>query len=147
MGTAELDATAIDDVLTERGTGTLSLATDDDAYAVPQSFGYDGDALYFQLIYDEDSEKMARIEATDVASFTAYSEAPPRSVLARGPIEAVSGDGESAATAAIAENAWLPTVNVIPERGFDELDSAYYRLRPRKLTGRSFGVGFDAPTA
>lgn len=44
--TAEPDRTEIDGVLRDVGHGVLSLTDDGEPYAVPRSFGYDGDGIY-----------------------------------------------------------------------------------------------------
>jgi hypothetical protein len=44
----------------------LSLASDDEAYAIPVSFGYDGErALMYLLRFGEDSEKLAVANDTE----------------------------------------------------------------------------------
>ncbi len=132
----------IDDFLEERGAGVLSLTRETDTYAVPESFGYDGDHLYFQFIYDEDSRKMAFMETTDTVTFTAFTETPPQSVIVRGTLERIPADDELLATEAIAENSELPTLNVLPDRQFEDLTTEYYRLVPGERSGRKFGADF-----
>lgn len=136
--TEELDQGSIDRLLRTHGTGVLSLTNGADAYAVPQSFGYDGDTLYFQLATDADSRKLAFIEATETASFAVYTTDPSRSVVVDGPLESVSADERAAAATAVAENAEIPTLDVHPERPPSDLDFEFYRLRPTHRSGRAF---------
>ncbi|MFC7166883.1 pyridoxamine 5'-phosphate oxidase family protein [Halospeciosus flavus] len=130
--------------LREEGTGVLSLTDGTETYAVPMSFGYDGDHLYFQFVYGSESQKMAFVESTGVATFTVSTEEPPRSVIVRGPLEDVPAEEEVVATNAIAENAVLPTLNMIPDRSLNELTLEYYRLLPREQSGRKFGTAFQS---
>jgi nitroimidazol reductase NimA-like FMN-containing flavoprotein (pyridoxamine 5'-phosphate oxidase superfamily) len=142
MATTRMSRSEIDDFLENRGTGVLSLAYETDAYAVPESFGYDGEHLYFQLVYDDDSRKMACIDATDTVTFTAFTQTPPRSVIVRGALEAVSAEDEPLATEVIAENADVPTLNVLPDSQLEDLTTEHYRLVPEELSGRKFGASF-----
>lgn len=51
---------AIGSLLREAVVGTLSLTDGGDTYAVPQSFGYDGETVYFQLVSHEESRSVRR---------------------------------------------------------------------------------------
>ncbi|QDX39461.1 pyridoxamine 5'-phosphate oxidase family protein [Salarchaeum sp. JOR-1] len=145
--TSELERPAVDQLLRANGTGVLALTNGTgvlaltngpDAYSFPESFGYDGEALYFQFVYDEDSKKMAFLETTDTASFTVYTTDPPESVIVTGPIEKVPEADRTVAAAVIAENAEIPTLNTDPEKHPRELTFDFYRLLPRELSGRVF---------
>ncbi|MFW5934597.1 MAG: pyridoxamine 5'-phosphate oxidase family protein [Halolamina sp.] len=140
MVAAEMAPDEIDDFLESRGSGTLSLAKEGEAYAIPESFGYDGEFIYFQLAAREGSRKMSFIETTDVATFTVWAEEPARSIVARGTIEPVPETDVTVAANAIAENASLPTLNVLPDSTLDDQTMVYYRLIPRSLSGRAFGT-------
>lgn len=140
MVAVDMSADEIDDLLGRQGVGTLSLADDDETYAIPESFGYDGEHLYFQLVRNGESRKMRFIETTGTATFTVWVEQPARSVVVRGTIEPVPAGDEMAASNAIAENATLPTLNVVPDSTVDQLEMDYYRLVPDELTGRKFGA-------
>jgi hypothetical protein len=86
-----LDDTAIEAFLADRSAGTLSLAKENESYAVPVSFTFDsGDRdFYFRLGYAPGSRKREFIDATDRATFVvaAETEAGWTSVLARGTLE------------------------------------------------------------
>lgn len=139
--TAEpMDDAEIEKHLREIGTGVLSLTDGSETYAVPESFGYDGEDLYFQLVLHEASRKQSFIETTDIASVTVYAEQPARSIVVRGDLERLPDEEAHMATAALAENAVIPTLNVIPDAPVAELTFAYYRLTPREITGRKFGA-------
>jgi len=143
MVATEMTEDEIGELLKEHGAGILSLTDGVETYAVPESFGYDGDRLYFQLVYDEDSQKMAFIETTEIATFTVSVENPTRSVIVRGTLKKMSEDEEIVATNAIAENSVLPTLNVIPDRPLEDLMMEYYQLIPREQSGRKFGAAFE----
>lgn len=108
MSVTHLDALAIAEFLERKQTGVLALARKNNAYAVPVSYAYDetGPALYFRLGYTEDSQKRAYLESTAQVSFVVYgrSDAGWRSVVAIGPVEAVSeSDLETTVTEAVRE--------------------------------------------
>ncbi|MHB9288894.1 pyridoxamine 5'-phosphate oxidase family protein [Halobacteriales archaeon Cl-PHB] len=141
MPVEALSADEVDALLREHGAGVLSFTDGEESYAVPEAFGYDGDSLYFQLVYDDDSRKMAFVETTEVATFTLYTEGDPaESVVARGPLERVPESETMVASNTIAENADIPTLNVVTDAELADLSFDYYRLRPTELTGRTFGL-------
>ncbi|MFW5974044.1 MAG: pyridoxamine 5'-phosphate oxidase family protein, partial [Natrialbaceae archaeon] len=55
----EMSASEIDDFLSDNETGVLSLARDNEPYAIPISYGYDAEttAFYMRLVSTPDSEK------------------------------------------------------------------------------------------
>lgn len=140
MVAVEMAADEIDAFLRGAGAGTLSLADGGESYAIPESFGYDGEHLYFQLVRDEGSRKMQFLDGTETATFTVWTEAPAESVVARGTLEPVPDADVVTASNAIAENATVPTLNVVPDSTVDQLGMDYYRLVPEELTGRKFGA-------
>jgi nitroimidazol reductase NimA-like FMN-containing flavoprotein (pyridoxamine 5'-phosphate oxidase superfamily) len=136
--TEKMGRSDIDTLLRAEGAGVLSLTDGAETYAIPESFGYDGTDLYFQFAYEDDSRKMAFLETTDVATFTVFTTEPAESVQARGRIEAVSESDYDAAAAAIAENATVPTMNVIPDTPVEDLSMTFYRFVVDSLSGRVF---------
>jgi len=136
--TSELSESESDELLCEAGVGVLAVTDGSDAYSVPESFGYDGERLYFQFVYTDDSKKMAFLEETETVSFTVHEATPARSVIVQGEVERVPDDDESRAATAIAENASIPTLNVYPGTGPDDIDIDYYQLTPSEITGRQF---------
>lgn len=126
-------------VLREANSGVLALTNGEETYAVPQSFGYDGTALYFQLVYTEDSDKMAFIETTDMATLTVYTESPAISVIVRGELKPVPEAEEAVALDVLAENAMIPTLNVSPEASTADLSFKCYRLTPAHISGQEVG--------
>lgn len=103
----------IDTFLLERGWGVLALAEGGDAYALPMSFGYDGERyLYLDCIqFGTESRKLAAIEATATACLVVADVASQfdwRSVVAFGTLESVPDDEESTMEEVLADNAWYP---------------------------------------
>lgn len=140
MDAASMSDDEIDSFLRERGSGTLSLTDKQETYAVPESFGYDGDYLYFQFVHSDDSHKMAFLETTDVATFTTFTDnRPGQSVIVRGPIEPVAKEDEVCASRAFSANSVVPMLNVSVDKSVDELSFEFYKLCPVDISGRKFG--------
>lgn len=90
----ELTRDEIDRLPVEEGVGLLSLADDGVAYAVPISFGYDGEdrPYFFAIRFGEKSRKAEFMERTDTATFVVYTVSSPtkwRSVLVTGEVGTV----------------------------------------------------------
>jgi nitroimidazol reductase NimA-like FMN-containing flavoprotein (pyridoxamine 5'-phosphate oxidase superfamily) len=134
----ELISTECDAVLRESGVGVLALTDGDEAYSIPESFGYDGETVYFQFAHTPESKKMAFLETTETATLTVYDEQPAKSVLVQGPVEHVPEDKQPQAASAITENASIPTLNVSPETTLKDVTMNYYQLAPTTITGREF---------
>ncbi len=117
--------------------GVLSLAVDDEAYAVPMSFGYDGEGLYFIFRRPATgSRKLEFIRETDRAAFVVSSMATKHdwaSVVVEGPVVPVDDDGWSALLDAFGEDVWFPSI-------FSETDPREdfvgYYLVAERATGR-----------
>jgi hypothetical protein len=143
MGTwtaSPLDADDVAVVLEAAGHGVLALAADGESYALPISFGYDGDGdLYFQFGFGESSRKRTFLERTtratlvvsDVRSMTDWT-----SVVVSGPIEPLDGTETPATDAfeAFADNAFVPR-NALGD-GLEDTEFTLYRLRIESATGR-----------
>lgn len=133
-----------EEFLREQGQGVLSLASGDDAYGLPVSFGYDDGVLYFLLLrFGEDSEKLDFAAATETATFTTFEfddEHHWRSVLARGPLEAVPDDETDAVDDVMFDNAQF--ASLFPH-GEPITDHPRFRLVPEETTGQQ-GQGHDA---
>ncbi len=133
MSTEELlesSATSMSDdeiraFLTDRGVGTLVLPDDEVPYAVPMSFGYDGDAaLYFvYLLFGPESHKETLSDRAERARFLSYraeSMHDWRSVTLVGRIDPVADDEWDDLQRAM-ENAWHPNLfsSASPMRGVE----------------------------
>jgi len=103
----------IDQLLTERGIGVLSMASGGTPYGIPLSFGYDGeDRLYFLLVgHSETGRKVRYAEAADEASFLVFdveSDSRWRSAIVRGPLSRITPSAWDAARESMADNAYRP---------------------------------------
>jgi hypothetical protein len=138
LGHALSDA-AVDRLLTERGVGVLSLASDDEPYGLPISFGYDGeDSLYFLFAgHSEEGRKVRFAEQATEASFLVYHVAADdewASAVVRGPMERIDPDEWDAARAAMADNAYRPDLLTdVDVRS----DPRVWSLRVAERSGRS----------
>lgn len=110
----EMDAAEAESLLHEEGYGILSLAADGEAYGVPLSFGYDGEAVYFIYIRGSENSKKTRFaRATDRASFLVYRVTGKHdweSVVVTGALEEVTDDEWPTLVDAIDDNAWFPSL-------------------------------------
>lgn len=134
-GTA-MSAAEIDDFLSRRGTGVLSLAAEGEAYSVPESFGYDDGTLYFLLATHDGSHKMAYLERTSTVSFVTYemrSVDDWTSVVVRGELEPTADDDRERAAAALASNGEIPGTEMVGHD--DDLTFEWYELDPEERSG------------
>jgi len=126
----------IREFLIEQGVGILVLPDEEIPYAVPMSFGYDGDsALYFLfLLFGAESHKETLTDGAQGARFVVYSAQSMsdwQSVSLTGPISAVPEDEWDELQAAM-QNAWHPDLfsSASPMRGVQG-----YRLQIEEWTG------------
>lgn len=133
----------VDEFLSDRGVGLLSLASGGIAYSVPISFGYDGaDRIYFFMIrFGESSRKAEFVEDTEEAGFVVYdveSSTRWRSVVAAGEIGWVSEADRETMEEVMYDNALAARLFPFeePVTGIDRAE-----LRITTLTGRK-GMGF-----
>jgi hypothetical protein len=139
-----LDRAAIEEFLAGQSTGTLSLARENDSYAVPVAFTFapeSGD-FYFRLGYAPGSRKREYVESTERGTFVVAAETEDgwRSVVARGTLEhrnavedlSRAGTGEGSTSDADRELD-VPFFHVFEEP--TETVFALVRLRTDELTG------------
>ncbi|WP_276300073.1 pyridoxamine 5'-phosphate oxidase family protein [Halorussus lipolyticus] len=137
-----MESKASAEFLEGQGWGCLTLADGGEAYSVPLSFGYDGDStLYFQVQTDDDSDKMAYLDATTTATFLVPEVQPPEwsSVIVRGAVEKVPDDEADEAYSAFADNAWFPACPWTNDK--DPAEVEFYKLEADELTGRTSVAG------
>jgi len=136
-----LDGNGIDEVLTSTSYGFLGLARDDTPYVIPMSFGYDGDALYFQMNFQ--GRKSDCIGENAAAAFAVLSIDPAtgvsKSVLVEGELSEVRGDDRTPAFEALAANAEFGTSLDIWRSPLEETNLTLFELPPTDITGRVFG--------
>ncbi|KTG09063.1 hypothetical protein AUR64_14775 [Haloprofundus marisrubri] len=133
--TVGMDQTDVEEALEEGTDGVLSLARDDDAYAIPVSYHFDGDALYFRLGKHDESDKLAFADETAEACFVLYEAPSPDeswSIIVRGAFTKLSpGDRPDDADV----NEAYSSLRVFGET-VQDIDPVFYRLDIESVTGR-----------
>lgn len=133
-----MDAIEIAAFLDEQHTGVLSLAKDDDGYAIPVSFTYDDEEqhVYLRLGYTPDSQKRDFLDASHTVTFVVYdrTDAGWTSVLARGRIVEVTETRLDASILESVHSLDIPffAVHAAPA---DELEFTIARLEISELSG------------
>lgn len=88
-----LSPTDTDDLLARHETGVLSLAADDEPYAIPISYGYDATdrRFYMRLVSTPESEKREFLAGRPTARLVVYEEGDGiyRSVVVVGTLEEI----------------------------------------------------------
>ena len=133
-----MDALDIASFLETQDTGVLSLANDDDAYAIPVSYAYDDDedVIYLRLGFAPGSQKRRFLDATNHVAFVVYADTDDgwKSVVARGQLETLSEtDLESRILQAV-RKLDIPYFRVF-DRPTDELDFKIVALQVEQLNG------------
>ena len=137
MGTP-MDQRDIDDLLTATGYGILSLASDDEPYSLPISFGYDGSDVYFVFLEDSpDGRKFdfveeggtARLLVTDIGSRFDW-----QSIAVTGPVRRVPTDSKDwdRLVETMDDNAWFSSDF---QRAGDIEEMYGFRLEPDAVRG------------
>lgn len=130
---------AIDAFLGAHETGVLSLAREDDPYAIPISYGYDSTdrVVYLRLVSTPESEKRQFLDSSPSARLVVYDEQDEtyRSVVATGPLEAIPPAELTPEQIAQYGDAKRPLFEIWA-RAKQDLDIELYRLEPESLSGR-----------
>ena len=136
---AEMTNAEIDEFLGHRETGVLSLARDDDPYAIPISYGYDGENrdLYMRLVSTPESEKRAFLESTPHCKLVIYDEndSTYRSVIASGTLESIEPNDLTPEQIVQYGDTRRPLFEIWAE-GKDALNIELYKLVPERIEGR-----------
>ncbi|WP_372910694.1 pyridoxamine 5'-phosphate oxidase family protein [Salinigranum sp.] len=140
MSNAEpMDRREVVAFLGEEGTGVLALARDDESYAIPVSYGYDGDeeTFYLRLAFHPDSQKREFLGPSRTVSLVVSAETNEgwRSIVARGRLRET---GEAALDSSLVEairRIDIPFFTVF-DRPARELDFELFQLVPDELTGQ-----------
>lgn len=135
-----------DALLGRHETGVLSLARDDDPYAIPISYGYDAEerVFYMRLVSTPDSEKSAFLSGTPDVRLVVYEEAGQtyRSAVVTGVLEPVSRDELTPEHVVQYGDAKRPLFEIWGEAR-SELDIGLYVLRPTDISGRRIELDPD----
>lgn len=123
--------------LHEESFGVLSLARDDESYAIPVAFHYDGERILLRLSDDGNSEKVRFLDSTERASLLLYAAPGERdswSILVRGLIRSLPEE-EQAGISDAEINEWFAPFRVFDE-SIEDVEVRLYELDPDTMTGR-----------
>lgn len=146
----ELERDDIDAFLGSHETGVLSLARDDEPYAIPISYGYDTEyqRFYLRLVSTPESQKRRFLASSPETRLVVYDEDDDtyRSVVAQGSLEEVTKDELSVEHIVQYGEAKRPLFEIWGQAKAD-LDVGLYKLDPDELTGRLVEVDRDSDSA
>ncbi|CCQ37908.1 FMN-binding domain protein [Natronomonas moolapensis 8.8.11] len=128
-----------DAFLGAHGTGVLSLARDDDPYAIPISYGYDPSerCFYVRSVSTPDSDKRRFLDGEPKARLVVYEAGDVyRSVVAAGPLVRIDPESLTAADVERYGSARRPLFETWSEPTA-ELDIELYRLDAATVNGRA----------
>lgn len=131
--TSGMSESDIDDYLRAGEHGVLGLASDDDSYAIPLSYHYDGDRFLVRVSeHDGDSTKGRFLDTTETATFVCYRASTDESwsIHVRGQIEPWNGDVDEAAL-----NEWFQPFRLFDE-AVDRVGFSLYDLEMETVVGR-----------
>ncbi|MGM0591631.1 MAG: pyridoxamine 5'-phosphate oxidase family protein [Halobacteriota archaeon] len=135
----EMSSEEVGDLLGRHETGVLSLARDDEPYAIPISYGYDAteQQFYMRLVSTPQSEKRRFLSSSPQARLVVYEEDDDtyRSVVAIGTLEAVSMDELTVEHIQQYGDAKRPLFEIWADAKAD-LDIYLYKLEPAEMSGR-----------
>lgn len=136
-----MTASEIDEFLGATETGVLSLAREDEPYAIPISFGYDSESrtFYLRLVSTPESEKRKFLASAPSARLTVYDEVAAestyRSVVATGVLEEIAPQELTVERIEQYGEAKRPLFEIWGQTKGD-LDIQLYEFQPEELSGR-----------
>lgn len=139
----EMTDSQLGDFLGRHETGVLSLARDDEPYAIPISYGYDVDeeTFFMRLVSTPESEKRQFLASSPRARLVVYEEETStpktiyRSVVAVGSLEEVPPEELTVEHIEQYGSAKRPLFEIWGESKQD-LNIQLYKLDPDELSGR-----------
>jgi len=135
----EMTMAETDDLLASHETGVLSMAQDDEPYAIPISYGYDaeGRRFYMRLVSTPDSEKRRFLSSSPRVRLVVYDEADGRyrSAVAVGPLEEIEPAALTVEDIEQYGDTKRPLFEIWGESKRN-LDIRLYQLAPTELSGR-----------
>lgn len=144
----EMSASQIDEFLSTRETGVLSLASEDEPYSFPISYGYDATTgtFYMRLVSTPESQKRAFLGSDPQVRLVVYDENVEgtvyRSVVAAGVLEEIEPSEMSVEEIEQYGEASRPLFEIWG-KGKDELDIQLYKFQPAELSGRRTEIDRD----
>lgn len=141
-----MSAAETDTLLARHETGVLSLARDDEPYAIPISYGYDADErqFYLRLVSTPESEKRRFLASEPATRLVVYEEDGDiyRSVVATGQLREIPREELTVEHVEQYSDAKRPLFEIWGQ-GKHDLDIALYRLDPDELQGRRIEIDRD----
>lgn len=138
-----MDSIEIAAFLDSQQIGVLSLARENDSYAIPVSFAYDENEhnVYLRLGYGSHSTKREFVDSVDRASFLVYDDTDDgwKSVLARGHIEELSDTSPDSTGVQAVRNLKIPYFEVHSESS-EKLEFNIVKMTVTELTGIISGM-------
>ncbi|WP_254824545.1 pyridoxamine 5'-phosphate oxidase family protein [Haloglomus halophilum] len=138
-----------DTLLARHETGVLTLARDDEPYAIPISYGYDAGErqFYLRLVSTPESEKRRFLASEPESRLVVYEEDGDvyRSVVATGQLQEIPREELTVEHIEQYGEAKRPLFEIWGQ-GKHDLDIALYRLDPGQLQGRRIEVDRDDGT-
>lgn len=137
----EMTAAEIDEFLGEKETGVLSLAREDEPYAIPISYGYDAahQTFYLRLVSTPESKKRQFLASSPQARIVIYDEVEPgttyRSVIAVGVLKEISPEELTVEDIEQYGAAKRPLFEIWGESK-QNLNIKLYEFEPTELSGR-----------
>jgi nitroimidazol reductase NimA-like FMN-containing flavoprotein (pyridoxamine 5'-phosphate oxidase superfamily) len=131
--TTGMNESDVDDHLRAGEHGVLGLADENDAYAIPLSYHYDGDRFLLRVSgHDDDSEKGRFLETTETATFVCYGASTDESwsIHVRGPVQEREEDVDETTV-----NEWFQPFRLFDEAVVD-VEFSLYELGMETVTGR-----------
>jgi len=133
-----MDALDIASFLETQDTGVLSLANDDDAYAIPVSYAYDDDedVIYLRLGFAPGSQKRRFLDATNHVAFVVYADTDDgwKSVVVEGNVDQLTHDSLDAAIVEVIEGLEIPYFQV-HDRPATDIRFVIAKIEPTSMTG------------
>lgn len=136
----EMSDAEITSFMESQGVGTLAFGSEEGAYCIPMSFGYDGvnDRLVLQMAVGEENRKSRYIEEGNRVSLSTYdwnSIEDWRSVVVQGTLHRVPAEETSTVAGIFAAHANIASLEVF-RQPLDEVELAWYELRVDEIHGR-----------
>lgn len=139
----ELTNQEIDSFLRHCETGVLTLAKDDEPYAIPISFGYDfiEKRFYVRLVKTTDSEKHDFLQSTPSCRLVIYENEEPyyTSIIAQGELTEIAPSDLTVEHIEQYGDAKRPLFEMWND-GKEDLDIELYMLAPSEISGRRIKV-------
>ncbi|MGA9399790.1 pyridoxamine 5'-phosphate oxidase family protein [Haladaptatus sp.] len=139
----ELSTEKTDTILGDHETGVLSLARENDPYAIPISYGYNVEnrRFYLRLVSTPQSEKRRFLASAPQARLVVYDENGDlyRSVVATGTLREISQDELTVEHIEQYGEAKRPLFEIWGESK-QNLDIQLYQLTPDDLSGRQVRI-------